>query len=457
MGRRHAQPAPNNRAASADSSDNGCLAKHSQAALVATCLLCSIGIAVGIRVVKSVRFGTVLDEHDSYFNQRVAQKMLSDGLIATLDWFDETVWYPFGRHVGSSILPGLAWSTALLHKAMHLVGAETSLETLCVYFPPFTAAMASLVGFAFAVEVQRSPVLRQPGKARKSSTTNAAGTGLFCALLLAVTPGMIQRTLSGNYDNECLGVVAMLWFFREWLVAVRYRSVWSALRAGFAGFLLASTWGGYAFAINVIALHSLVLVVLHARGSGRPASTNDDGDLPVGNQWHNSKIPPGLYQTFSLVMLVASALALLIPFHTQDGGVSGFFTSVEHLLPMAVMLYFQFSAVVGLLFPGQILARAAQRLAVPVTLLVILLAMGAFGSFCGGRNAWLFGFWVRLLLFTTNLFFFLSMFVYAPALICALPIRCSCCRFLWQVKVYEQCSCCVCGRCEANCMGSTLY
>ena len=421
-------------------------------------------IAVAFRVVTAVRFGPVLDEHDSYFNHRVAQKISTDGVGAALRWFDPTVWYPFGRHIGATMLPGLPLFASVVADVAGKLFSDRApdLESICIFVPPAAAALATLAGFALTRELlaqSSGPLLsssswtatRQLNRSRgrkshsqrrlATNNNNTVGASLLAAAFLACTPGMLQRSLVGKFDNECLGVPLVLWFFREWLVAVRcggaadvgvgvgggrMKVVVASVRAGVAFFMLAATWGGCAFAINVVALHTATIlaaqymyksrsVVLELDATRGEARGGGSGGCEPGADGSTSGVStkpvvsPGLYAAYTITVLVGGGLSVsLVPFHTAGGSVLGFALAMEHALPMFVLVFLHVCLAIKL--GTTVLARGSplgkkkrrrlrsvsiQRWALLVTLVSLVASVVGVGAFRGGRYTWLLDFVVR--------------------------------------------------------------
>ena len=362
--------------------------------LTAVALLLIAAVAVAIRVLKSVRFGTLLDEYEPYFNQYIVGKMSEDGIVATMQSHDNQVWYPYGRQIGSTILPGLTIVTTLLHSALHFVfGPSINVEHLCVYFPPICAAFSAVTGFFLTAELWRGQALygrRKPTDSGASSGQAASmGAGLFTAAFTAMLPGMLPRTLSGNFTNESLGGVLMLLFFQQWLVCLRLRTTLSAMRCGVVGFLLAATWDGYVFALNVVAVHVIVLVVSHAMSGGNAVTSNTF-----------SVVPKHLFRAYSVTYTVCAILATMLPFYHSNGGVLNFVFEIPHAIPLSVLAYLQFCAAFHFLHKRRLSANvqdnqsttamagpSLQRLRVYALLLSTLVAavpISLFGS-TGGQ------------------------------------------------------------------------
>ena len=50
--------------------------------------------------------------------------MIDNGVQAFFNWFDDEVWYPLGRHVGSTTYPGMMLTATAIHKFLILIGSK---------------------------------------------------------------------------------------------------------------------------------------------------------------------------------------------------------------------------------------------------------------------------------------------------------------------------------------------
>lgn len=59
-----------------------------------------------------------------------------------------------------------------------------------------------------------------------------AGAGLIAAVMIAIVPGYISRSVAGSYDNEGIAIFCMLFTYLLWVKSVKTGSVfWSTLCA----------------------------------------------------------------------------------------------------------------------------------------------------------------------------------------------------------------------------------
>lgn len=82
----------------------------------------------------------------------------------------------------------------------------------------------------------------------------------MAASMIAIVPGYISRSVAGSYDNEGIAIFCMLLTYFMWIKAVKTGSIFWSTMASLAYFYMVSAWGGYVFLINLIPLHTLVLM-----------------------------------------------------------------------------------------------------------------------------------------------------------------------------------------------------
>jgi dolichyl-diphosphooligosaccharide--protein glycosyltransferase len=228
-----------------------------RAVMVTLVLSIVFTIAVIIRAF-SARYGYYLNEFDPYYDYYAAQHIVTlaqqQGLYAAFFnnppncgptvitschtqqgyfyWHDISTWFPYGRDVASSSQGGLQTAGALIYLLVHDVfGIPITLYSLLVLLPVFFGALTSVL-FYFLVR-------RIAGDA----------AGLFSALMIAVSPPLIERGNLGWFKSEPLAILVFVGASCLLLTVFdKERGLKSKIfRAAAAGFLegYASTaWGG---------------------------------------------------------------------------------------------------------------------------------------------------------------------------------------------------------------------
>lgn len=193
-----------------------------------------------------------LSEFDPYFQYRFAEYVLKNGFISwawPTQWVDTQRWYPSGINVATGGLPGLPLTAAFLYSIISALGVNISLMNFCAIFPAIMGALACLVIYFLGKDIGGKPV------------------GLLAALFLALSPSYIQRTQVGFFDDETIGIFALLLFMLLFLRAIeRDRSSGSSMKYALAsGIVLGyfcSGWGAAYYAIGITVLFAFLSVLL---------------------------------------------------------------------------------------------------------------------------------------------------------------------------------------------------
>lgn len=270
------------------------------------------------------------------------------------------VWFAlrskFGLSVSDRAIPVDEAVAPIARRALSLIGGQRlimlSLNDVCCLMPCWFGALATFFTAMLAVECSTDyggsfgTVLDGlPGAGRylvrirdfvrgkgvwlgMQSATATTGNRMSCAsttpllvglctmFFMSIVPAHLMRSVGGGFDNESVAVTAMVLVFYTWTRALRDTNTVKAAAvggaiAGLAYFNMVAAWGGYVFVINLIGLHTGILVLL-----GR----------------HSSK----LHAAYSAFYSVGTVLAVQVP-------VVGWtpLKSLEQLGPCAVFLGIQ--------------------------------------------------------------------------------------------------------------------
>lgn len=188
---------------------------------------------------------------DPWFNFRATKYLVNNGFFKFWDWFDDRTWHPLGRVTGGTLYPGLMVTSGAIYHALRALTIPVDIRNICVLLAPAFSGLTAFATYLLTNEL----------------TTNKAA-GLLSAAFMGIAPGYISRSVAGSYDNEAIAIFLLVFTYFLWVKAVKQGSVlWGAMCALSYDWMAAS-WGGYAFITNLIALHSLVLL-LCGRYSGR--------------------------------------------------------------------------------------------------------------------------------------------------------------------------------------------
>ncbi|KAL5729071.1 dolichyl-diphosphooligosaccharide--protein glycotransferase [Ranunculus cassubicifolius] len=299
--------------------------------VLALFILLLIGVlGFSIRLFSVIKYESVIHEFDPYFNYRVTQHLIKNGIYDFWNWFDDRTWYPLGRVIGGTVYPGLTLTAGSLWWFLHSLNIPLSVETVCVFTAPIFSAFASWATYLLTKEVK------------------GTGAGLTAAVLLAMVPSYISRSVAGSYDNEAVAIFALIFTFYLYIKTLNTGSLFYATLNALAYFYMVCSWGGYTFIINLIPMHALLCIV-----TGRYSSR--------------------LYIAYAPLVVLGTLLAALVPVV----GFNAVMTS-EHFASFLVFIIIHVVAVVyyikGLLTPKMF--KVAVTLVVSVGT-VICLAMVA--------------------------------------------------------------------------------
>jgi dolichyl-diphosphooligosaccharide--protein glycosyltransferase len=248
-------------------------------------------------------YGYIIHEFDPWFHYRATEYLSEHGMSKFFKWYDYMSWYPLGRPVGTTIYPGMQIAAVGIWETMKKIPTQKvpypavllaqlpkwaikklpnagkalsfgpmSLNDVCCMVPPWFGSLATFFIFLLTVECSES---------------NSAG--VFAAFIMAIIPAHIMRSVGGGYDNEAVAVSAFTLVLWLWCRSLRTPRSWLwGVPAGLAYTAAASSWGGYIFVNNMVALHAAVLV-----GLGR----------------YNSSV----YRAFSLYWIIGTVGACQVP------------------------------------------------------------------------------------------------------------------------------------------------
>jgi len=121
-----------------------------------------------------------------------------------------------------------------------------SLNDVCVFVPAWFGVTASILTGLLA---------------REASGSSSAGAA--AAVVMAVIPAHLMRSIGGGYDNESIAVTAMCLTFYIWCRSLRSNGTWPlGFVAGLAYIYMVAAWGGYVFVLNMIGFHAGILVLM---------------------------------------------------------------------------------------------------------------------------------------------------------------------------------------------------
>ena len=138
-----------------------------------------------------------LSEFDPYFQYRFTEYIVKNGFISWAwpnQWVDMNRWYPDGINVARYGYVGLPFTAAFLYNIIFALGVSIKLIDFCALFP---AVMGMLTCFAIYF---------------LGKDIGGKSVGLLASLFLALSPSYIQRTSFGFFDDETIGILALVLF-----------------------------------------------------------------------------------------------------------------------------------------------------------------------------------------------------------------------------------------------------
>jgi len=298
-------------------------------------------IAIFMRIFPA-KYGFFLNEFDPYYDYKAANFIVASfdqswkagqggfpGLFKYFSWTDYTTWFPEGRVVAATSQDGLQFAGALSYIFFRNVfGLNMSLYDFLILFPVFVGALTCIVFYLLVKRI-----------------VGDAG-GLFAALMVAVSPPLIERGNLGWFKSEPFAIFlfALGSYIFLTLLDTKLSSRQTILRAIFAGLIMGyanTAWGGalyfsVAFAFFFVLIPFLnfdvpnlaIVTLLFTAGDlfgsaifprpGIGIVTNPAGFALIGatvflvvGQWMRTWVRPAEYRWMMVKVMVAFGLIAL--------------------------------------------------------------------------------------------------------------------------------------------------
>ncbi|MCK4280204.1 MAG: hypothetical protein KAW94_06475, partial [Candidatus Thorarchaeota archaeon] len=149
-------------------------------------------VALGLRLQPLLDSQPIVRAFDPWLQLKLTSYITENGISAFFTWYDDSTWVPFGRDVSSAVYLGVPFTTAFFYWFLNGIGISVELIYVAIVLPAFMGALTCMVMFLLGRELHSTSV------------------GLFSALFLAFIPAFMQRTVVGFFDNECIGVFAIV-------------------------------------------------------------------------------------------------------------------------------------------------------------------------------------------------------------------------------------------------------
>jgi dolichyl-diphosphooligosaccharide--protein glycosyltransferase len=185
----------------------------------------------------------LIKEFDPWAQYKTALYIVDNGFPALWNWTDFQSWYPEGNQFYRMYV-GLPLTSAIFYWILNGLGFPVSLYDVCFIFPAFMGGVTCIVAFFLGKEVLDKK------------------TGLLAAFFLAFSPGYMQRTVAGFFDNETIGVFATLMTFLFFLRSLKRGSVIDGIIGGLSFGYLSISWGGFTYTAMLLPLCAVIMVIV---------------------------------------------------------------------------------------------------------------------------------------------------------------------------------------------------
>jgi dolichyl-diphosphooligosaccharide--protein glycosyltransferase len=207
-------------------------------------LLIIFTTALLLRVEPLLNSQPIVRAFDPWFQLKVTDYIAENGYGAFFTWYDDTTWVPFGRDMAKTSYVGVPFTSAFFYFLLNGIGIQVDVITVSLLLPAFMGALTAIVVFLLGRELSNNTV------------------GLFAGLFTAFIPAFITRTVAGFYDNECIGVFAIVLTTFLFIRGLKRGSIPSSIGAGFALGYLQISWGASEFMLGLLALFGFIMLIM---------------------------------------------------------------------------------------------------------------------------------------------------------------------------------------------------
>ena len=186
----------------------------------------------------------VVRAFDPWFQLRVTDYITENGYAAFFSWYDDSTWVPFGRDMTKTSYVGVPFTSAFFYFILNGFGISVDVITVSLILPAFMGALTAVVAFFLGRELYNNTV------------------GLFTGIFTAFIPAFLQRTIAGFYDNECIGVFAIVLTTFLFMRGLKRGSISASVGAGLALGYLQMSWGASEFMLGLLALYAFTMLVI---------------------------------------------------------------------------------------------------------------------------------------------------------------------------------------------------
>jgi len=212
--------------------------------MIVVTLLLIFTTALLLRVEPLFDSQPIVRAFDPWFQLKVTDYVVDNGFGAFFTWYDDTTWVPFGRDMAKTSYVGVPFTSAFFYFLLNGIGIKVDVITVSLLLPAFMGALTAVVAFFLGRELSNNTV------------------GLFAGLFTAFIPAFITRTVAGFYDNECIGVFAIVLTTFLFIRGLKRGSILSSVGAGFALGYLQVSWGASEFMLGLLALYGFSMLAM---------------------------------------------------------------------------------------------------------------------------------------------------------------------------------------------------
>merc|ERR1712166_533907 len=83
---------------------------------------------------------------------------------------------------------------------------DVDLRTICIYIPPLFSSFTTLITYGVTKELIGGLDSDCITEKNYKISVNSKGAGLLAASFISINPGLILRTMAGNFDNENVAI-----------------------------------------------------------------------------------------------------------------------------------------------------------------------------------------------------------------------------------------------------------
>ncbi|TFH08154.1 MAG: hypothetical protein E4H14_06965, partial [Candidatus Thorarchaeota archaeon] len=207
-------------------------------------LLIIFTTALLLRLAPLIDSQPIVRAFDPWFQLRVTDYVAENGYAAFFTWFDDSTWVPFGRDMTTTSYIGVPFTSAFFYFLLNGFGISVDVISVSLVLPAFMGALTAIVAFFLGRELYNNTV------------------GLFTGIFTAFIPAYLQRTIAGFYDNECIGVFAIVLTTFLFMRGLKRGSLIASVGAGLALAYLQMSWGASEFMLGLLALYAFTMLII---------------------------------------------------------------------------------------------------------------------------------------------------------------------------------------------------